>query len=275
LLEDTARSFARRWGVIIDGPFQESLTAWLCFGRRGDDAVVMKLPKPENDEVYALPALRHFAGSGAVEVLDHADGAMLLARAVPGEPLADLVIAGRDDDATALLCDVIADLHRPDLPDDRASRFPSIADWGNELTHYRDGAGVIPPAMIDRAIGLYADLTASQAQRRLLHGDLHHYNILRDQRRGWLAIDPKGVVGEPAYEVGAALRNPTNDPTRFAVRAIIERRVAIVCERLGFERERVLAWGFAQGILSAVWRLQGGRDPDRGLVTANAIAPLL
>ena len=61
---------------------------------------------------------------------------------------------------------------------------------------------------VERAQRLYVGLCASQTSTRLLHGDLHHYNILRDGDRGWVAIDPKGVVGEVEYEIGAALRNP-------------------------------------------------------------------
>ena len=69
MLEDTARSLARRWGVIIEEPVQETLTAWLCFGRRDGDAVVIKLPKPDDDEVNAAlvdtPARAPFCAAGA------------------------------------------------------------------------------------------------------------------------------------------------------------------------------------------------------------------
>jgi streptomycin 6-kinase len=214
--------------------------------------------------------LLHFGGAGAVKVLDHDDRAMLLERAVPGRTLTELAIAERDDEATAILCDVIAALHRPELP---AQRFPSVEDWGHELAEYRrSGDTRIPAALRDRAMGLLADLADSQGPRRLLHGDLHHDNILFDERRGWLAIDPKGVVGESSYEVGAGLRNPTPD---FVVPSIIERRVGIICERLGFDRKRVVGWAFAQSVLSTVWLVEAGRDPAPGLTTAEAMLQLL
>jgi streptomycin 6-kinase len=266
---------ARRWGAVLTGAVYESPTGRVCFVRRGDTDVVLKIPNPVNDEANSLAALLHFGGNGAVRVLEHGSGAMLLERASPGLPLTEIVVAGRDDDATAVLCDVIAALHRPDLPADVADRFPRIEDWGRELADYRDGAGIIPANLVERAIAVFAELADSQGPCRLLHGDLHHHNVLSDDRRGWIAIDPKGVVGESAYEIGAALRNPTSDPARFAVRAIIERRIGIVCEHLGFDPKRVLGWAFAQGVLSAVWRVADGRDPARGLATANAILPML
>jgi streptomycin 6-kinase len=273
MAEDTVQALAHRWGAVLDGPFVESPTGRVGFGQRGSDRVVLKIPHPDEDEANSLAALLHFDGSGCVRVLDHDRRAMLLERAIPGRPLTELVLAGRDDEATSVLCDVAAALHRPDVP---ADDFPCIEDWGRELDYYRrSNDPTIPAAMVDRAIALFAELASSQGARRLLHGDLHHDNILYDERRGWLAIDPKGVVGESSYEFGAALRNPTKDITRFAVPSIIERRVQIICERTACDRDRLLGWTFAQGVLSAVWRVQGRRDPTRGLATAEAVLPLL
>jgi streptomycin 6-kinase len=213
--------------------------------------------------------LSHFDGTGAVKVLDHDGGAMLLERAVPGRPLTELVMTGRDDEATAILCEVMAALHGLEVPQ---QSFPTVEDWGRELDVYRhSGDTSIPTNLLDRAIGLFTELAGSQGVRRLLHGDLHHDNILFDDRRGWLAIDPKGVIGEPSYEVGAALRNPA---ARFTVPSIIERRVGIFCERLGFNRRRVFGWAFAQAVLSAVWQVEAG-DAPTGLMTAEAVLQLL
>lgn len=272
---DDLRRLAGLWGVVLEDSVLETPTGCVAFGYRGEDGVVLKIPCPENDETHSLAALLHFAGSGAVRVLEHGSGAMLLERAIPGRPLTDLVLAGCDDEATAVICDLIAALHRPALPADVANQFPSIEDWGSELKSYRDDTDVIPSHLLDRAAALFAELASSQGPRRLLHGDLHHHNILSDDRRSWIAIDPKGVVGESMYEIGSALRNPTEDPARFAAPSIIERRMSIVNDRLGFERERALGWAFAQAVLSAIWRVQDGRDPTRGLATAHAILPLL
>jgi len=267
------KRLAQLWGVELEGNVIESPTGRVCFGRRGDSCVVVKVLNSDNDEFNSLAALRHFDGNGAVRVVDHAEGAMLLERIVPGTPLTDLVLAGRDDEATAALCDVIAALHRAAPP---AQGFPLVEDWGAELALYRtSGDATIPPTLVDRAIGLFAELAASQGPRRLLHGDLHHDNILYDERRGWVAIDPKGVVGEACYEVGSALRNPTSDPARFAVASIIERRIEIVAQRLGFDCGRTLAWACAQAVLSAVWSIADGQDPTRGLASARVMMTML
>jgi streptomycin 6-kinase len=93
----------------------------------------------------------------------------------------------------------------------------------------------------------------------LLHGDLHHDNILAAGRHLWLAIDPKGIVGEPSYEVGALLRNPwpqlldMPQPGR-----ILAQRVDQLAAELGFDRARIVGWGVAQAVLSAWWCLEDG-----------------
>src|SRR5262249_53563685 len=129
--------------------------------------------------------------------------------------------------------------------------------------------------LLQRACALFGDLAASQGDRKLLHGDLHHDNILWDAARGWVAVDPKGVIGEPAYELGAMLRNPTENPELFALPSIAARRAGIIAEHLACDADRVLAWGFAQAVLSAVWALDDGANPARGMATAAAIWPLL
>jgi streptomycin 6-kinase len=208
-----------------------------------------------------------------VRAIAERDGALLMERAVPGRALTERVLVGRDDEATEVLCDVAARLHLAGRPSHDA---PAVEDWGQGFTRFRQGQGSgIEPGLLDRAERLFRELAASQGRRCLLHGDLHHDNVVNDARRGWLAIDPKGVVGEPAYEFGALLRNPTRDAWRFADVAILDRRAALLAERGGHERDRVLAWAFAQGVLSAVWSWEDGQPDDRGLVTARAVLPLL
>jgi streptomycin 6-kinase len=132
--------------------------------------------------------------------------------------------------------------------------------------------------MVERAGEIYASLCASQQHTRLLHGDLQHYNVLLDADRGWLAIDPKGVVGEVEYELGASLRNPGERPDLFASPDIVERRVRLHAARLGIDADRTLRWACAQAVLSAIWTVEDGFPVDSAhlsLQLARAIEPLL
>jgi streptomycin 6-kinase len=88
----------------------------------------------------------------------------------------------------------------------------------------------------------------------VLHGDLHHFNILAATRQPWLAIDPKGVVGEAEYETGALLRNPVPDIRNHPrLGELLSRRISQLADELGFDKGRIRCWAIAQAVLSAWW----------------------
>jgi len=261
-----------RWRLAPDGPLVETRSGCIAFVRHGPDRRVLKMLSPGSDETIGVSALAHYKGIGAVNILDRTGRAMLLERIEPGHQLAEYVLAGNDDRATGILCDVMQALHRSGPP---ATTFPLVEAWGESFADYRRTNGPLPSPLVERAEVLYRELCESQGPRVLLHGDLHHDNVLYDARRGWLAVDPKGVLGEPAYETGAALRNPTADVALFATPAIIDRRVRILCERLLLDRARVLGWCFAQAVLAAIWAVEDETEDERGVATAQATLPLL
>ncbi len=229
------------------------------------------MPNPELRTEIA--ALRVYAGRGIVRLLD-ADsdrGLLLLERIRPGTPLVEL-----DDDeaATAIAADLMRELWRPVPP---AHSFPTVADWAVGMqrlrARYDGGTGPLPLALVEIAEERFATLLSSAAEPVLLHGDLHHWNILRSERRPWLALDPKGVIGEPAYEVGALLRNPMPQLLRLPnPRRTLARRVDQLAERLSFDRARLFAWGMAQAVLSAWWMIE---DHGSGWEASIAVAEIL
>ena len=156
----------------------------------------------------------------------------------------------------------------------------TVQDWARGFERYSESGDLqVPGNLIEEAHHWYSYLSASQQHPRLLHGDLQHHNVLFDSDRGWLAIDPKGVAGEIEYEIGAVLRNPTERPDLFASPAHVERRLNRFARRLGMCFERALAWGFAQGVLSAVWQVEDGFTVDArdnpSIMLATAIRPML
>ena len=198
-----------------------------------------------------------------------------------------LVTIEGDEAATRIAAGVMQQLWRPP-PQKHA--FRSVTDWAAGLRRLREefdgGTGPFPPELVSLAEGLFAELLASMDAPVVLHGDLHHYNILAAGRRPWLAIDPKGILGEPAYEVGAWLRNPLPQVAGWSdLEEILARRVAVLAEMLGFERRRLLGWGTAQAVLAAWWSYEDGvskgeangngafRDPI--LTCARCLANLL
>jgi streptomycin 6-kinase len=273
-LRERLEARARAWRVAID-EICETATSLLAYGRRGAVPVVLKLIKQPGDEWNAGKVLSAFEGRGVVRVYEYAGGAMLLERLVPGTPLVELSLAGRDDEATDVLAEVIGAMS----PRAGVRAAASVRDWGSGFARYAaSGDDRLPAELVSEAERLYARLANSQRRPRLLHGDLQHSNVLLDRHRGWVAIDPKGVVGELEYEVGAALRNPHDQPKLFAAPATIERRLGRLAAALNLDVGRAAAWAFAQAVLSAIWQIEDGCSTalcDSPLRLAEAIRPML
>jgi streptomycin 6-kinase len=211
-------------------------------------------------EALSGDVLEAFGGRGMVRLCGREPGVLLLERLDPGTPLATVVLNGDDEEATRILARTIAAM----IPGSAPPGVPTAAAWGAAFDWYlASGDCRIPADLVDRARRVYISLCDSQSDVRLLHGDLHHDNILFDTTRGWVAIDPKGIIGELAYEVGAALRNPHTAPGLYANPAIIERRVDCFTRELHLDRTRVLGWAFSQAVLAAIWTIEDGlgREP--------------
>jgi streptomycin 6-kinase len=125
-----------------------------------------------------------------------------------------------------------------------------------------------------QARDIYLQLCLTQRESRLLHGDLHHGNVLFDHKRGWLAIDPKGVAGELEYEAGAALRNPAGRPDLFLSCDIVRRRMKRFEQVLHLDGDRALRWAFSQAVLSAIWSWED-QAPDGHAKSVLELARLI
>ncbi len=226
---------------------------------------VLKLAPPDKEFASEIEAMKLYAGDGAARLIasDSTMVALLLERLEPGTTLAEL-----EDDvaATEIAGQTIKKLFRP-LPPDH--QFPTVERWGAAFGRVRaannGGCGQFPPELFEPAERIYSELCASQAKPMLLHGDLHHWNILSAQREPWLAIDPKGLAGEPAYDVGSLLRNKHDAGPDLL--ALTQRRIAQLAEILEADQQRLTLWAFSQGVLSALWGFE-----DHGTIKEEFLA---
>ncbi len=272
-LPDLLGACARRWDLTIGPPFANLSYHYVAPAVRADGSrVVVKACSPTGEFTQEAEALRLCAGHGMALLLamDAESEIMLLERLEPGTSLRSLA---DDAQATHIAADVMRQLWRP-APAEHP--FPTIADWDQGMARlrvrYHGGTGPFPTPLVAEAESLYAELSASAAPPVVLHGDLHHDNILAAQRAPWLAIDPKGLVGEPAYETGSWLRNwlpdllAQPDPAR-----ILARRIDQFAEELGFERARVRGWALYQAVLSAWWSDEEEHQPSEDMLACAAL----
>jgi streptomycin 6-kinase len=265
---------SQRWGLTDVQPSPELSYNFVAFANRGDEQVVLKMSVPNREAKSEMAALRLFNGEGACRLIDCEQKKcwMLLERLNPGVMLSTLE---DDEEATHIAADVMERIWRPALED---SVFIRLTDWFDGLKKIRPafhgGTGPFSATLLERVEHSIAEFFAENHKPVLMHGDFHHYNILSSER-GWLIIDPKGVIGPACYEVGPLLINPWGDLLSGKnYRQMTKRRIDILHERLGFERERIREWGLAHAILSAWWSIEDHTGEEYALAFAEMIAEL-
>jgi streptomycin 6-kinase len=251
-----ANQLSERWGLSNLQVLPNLSYNYVASCIQNGHPVVLKIGfwKPEIQE--EANALQAFAEHGCIKLLDIdiEIGAMLLQKVVPGTPLKTL-FPGQEEQSIKIISSVIKELQCAPLLS--TQQFPNILDWLSTLEKDWN----MPQKYLVKARAISKQLLATSEKQVLLHGDLHHENILLSGQDKWLAIDPKGVIGDPVYEVGASIRNPI--PELLAnndVMHIIQSRVDLFAELLGFDRKRILDWAYVQAALSACWALEYGPD---------------
>ena len=273
---------AERWSLRVQSPFASLSYNYVLPATRADGtAVVLKLGVPHDELTSEIEALRIFDGRGISQLLfgDVERGILLLERVQPGAMLTTVTDDAR---ATAIAASVMQQLWQPAPAQHRFARYAElVGEMRATLAILPNGVGPFPKKLVETVHALAHDLLAAPPEQMLLHGDFHHYNVLstdRDPDATWLAIDPKGRVGERACEVGALLHNP--DLTPYSARELqllLARRIDILTEHLQLPRERLVAWGIVYAMISACWSYEedasGGWEPT--IACAEALATLI
>jgi len=226
---------------------------YVLSGFQGDNPIILKMGLDNAGLKREALALKCFAGCGAVKVLAEDNGILLLERAVPGTSLKSY-FPDREQESIEIVCGIMKKLHQANIP--ATHNFPHVKDWLTAL----DNDWNIPNHYLQKAKKLRDELLQTSEVDVLLHGDLHHDNILQNGDE-WLVIDPKGVIGEPAYEVAAFIRNPIPELMHHAdATTIIHNRITRFAELLELPSQRILDWCFVQAVLSWVWAIEDGCD---------------
>lgn len=249
--------YLERWELVPEGiPFKTSVpegipfktkTSWLLPVRQHDVAAMLKIAF-HVEEQRGGHLMVWFGGKGAARVLAQDDDTLLLERGNASMSLAELSRRGRDGEASRILCQTIAHLHtpRPNPPPD----LVPLQRWFVELWPAAARYGGI----MDLSATTARMLLTHQQEVVPLHGDIHHDNVLNFGDRGWLAIDPKGLIGDRCFDYANIFCNPDHAtataPDRFAD------RLDIVAATAGLERRRLLQWILAWAGLSAAWFLK-------------------
>lgn len=262
------RKYLTHWNLTADGdPILTPGSRLLPVRREGVPAMLKVAVEAE--EKFGSLLMVWWDGKGAARVLAHDGDAILLERAEGTLSLADLARNGRDDEASRIICSVVATLHAP-----RQQPLPNLiplSQWFREL----EPAAASHGGILRHCAAIARELLAHPREIVVLHGDVHHDNILDFGARGWLAIDPKRVIGERYFDYANIFCNPDlADPTPpvATVPARFLRRVEVIGEAAGLERKRLLQWILAWTGLSAAWFLGDGMSAEIDLTVAELAA---
>lgn len=239
------------WDLSNPQLLSQTMTSHIYTVVHDSEMVVLKLlSSSEVDEQRGAAALRYFDGRGAVRLLRYDDSAQLMEYA-SGDALVTLVERGEDKKATYIIAQVIKQLHS--VPQDASKDGLMMLDgWFNALfVRAVADKKVGSRSIYVRGASLAEQLLADQQEIRVLHGDIHHYNI-KHSPRGWLAFDPKGVVGERTYDCANALCNPVM-PELVHNETRLLHNAAILADTLEIALRRVLAFTYAYACLNASW----------------------
>jgi streptomycin 6-kinase len=264
--------FARhvaKWGVTPDGVEIETHSSWLLPVRQSATPAMLKVYKPDSDERPGTDYLRYLDGDGAVRVLEADDDALLMERATGVRSLFDMAVNGDDLGAAEILARIVTKLHAP-----RTRPVPlTLVSLDRQFASLFKREDEDPLLRLSAAVA--RALLRTPRHVIPLHGDLHHSNVLNGNARGWLAVDPKGLLGERTYEVANLLGNPWPHGEIVHSSERMRRMAALYAARLDMDAPRILAFALAHAGLAASWDRDEDSDPGYRLKCAEVLAPLV
>lgn len=248
-------TLAHTQGLTLLAPFEHLSFNYVLpvLGSKGEEWV-LKVSVPHDEFSREIHALKHFNGRGSACLIaaNPEEGWMLMERLLPGTQLVDVL------DEQQVIPIAVSVMQRLWSPVTEPQLFISLEKWLRSLEQLDTQASLqqlVSKKLKDFVTSRAKELISNQGEPVLLHGDLHHYNILQHQSE-WLAIDPKGIIGEREFEIGAFLRNPlcvVEDPLETKELA---RNLDWVIDLTAFNRERVLSWCIIQAILCVCWYVE-------------------
>jgi streptomycin 6-kinase len=234
------QTLAKKWQLSDLKPVENLSFNYVLKGFQRNKPIVLKfgLDKALEKEAYVLEA---YNGNGSIKLYDYdiEHNALLLEQAIPGDSLLRYSEINNPY-AIKITSKVSSKIHAAPVP--KTHSFPNLEEWLMPLEKDWN----MPQEYLIKARKLANHLLKTTAKQVLLHGDLHHDNIIQNNE-DYVAIDPKGVIGDPASEAWAIVRNPKID-------------FPLLAEYTGYEYSRIRDWSYVRGVLSICWCLEDDLD---------------
>jgi streptomycin 6-kinase len=264
MFDQRVSCYLRHWKLIPEGEVLSTPSSWLLPVRYQARAAMLKIARvPE--EARSSQLMCWWNGDAAAPVFLHEPGTLLMERACGPQSLTEMARAGHDAEAARILCDTAMRLHRVTRADQPPALVP-LSRWFRDLQPAAARWG----GVLAQSLAASKVLLNNPMQVGVLHGDIHHANVLDFASRGWLAIDPKGLLGERAFDFANILCNP--DSAHALAPGRLPRLLRVISDTTGIPQRRMLQWVVAWAGLSAAWVLLEGSDAHLQLSVASLAA---
>lgn len=261
-LPEIINNITRKYNLSYLKPLENLSYNYVLAGMIGDKQIVLKLSPDILGLKKEFETLEYFNGHGAIKPLFQEDGALILERALPGISLKSY-FPNKDDEAIEIVCTVMKKLHSitQNQPNLSHAEFIS-ASFINKKKILNNLDNHNFQHHFNKAQIILNNLLETSGPAILLHGDLHHDNII-SHNGDLLAIDPKGVWAEATYEVAAFIRNPIPELLAYdnAIE-IITSRISLFAKKLYLSEDRIKAWSYVQAMQAWIWALEDNSDTD-------------
>ncbi len=240
-----------KWGIEVDTVVPDTYITLVILGNSAELGPVVIKSSPLAGEFRAEATALRLAASENVTRLYDVDferSVMVIERIVPGMQL--LNAAMTDENATRLAAETVATMWH--LVQDPAGLHP-LRQWMRALFEWSPANRLVAPELVEHAQALGSSLLAQSSRKCLLHGDFQHHNLLQRTSGHWAIIDPKGLYGDPGFDMAAWMYNPPGVTARDDYPELAARRTAICAEVWGIDQQELLAWAFVGAVLNACW----------------------
>lgn len=248
-LPNLVREIANKHHLTDLRPVSNLSYNYVLSGFMSHEPIILKMAPKAEALQHEIAALKTFSDFGTAKLIFDANDYFIQHQALPGDSLKSY-FPQRETESIQIACDLMKRLHQAPLPANHT--FPHLNHWLSTLDKDWD----IPTPYLQKARLLKNALLQQPERAVLLHGDLHHDNIIRDGT-SWIAIDPKGVIGEPIHEIWAFL----NNPQEMSLQMILN-RINQFSAHLNLDPKRIKDWCFVQSIVSWIWDLEDGLKPS-------------
>lgn len=254
--------YAEKWNL---SSFQliPSYSANLVFKCYAEDfgSVVLKLGNPAFREIYTeVNTLRHYDGSRFCKVFaaDIENGVILEECIQPGIPLRD---EHSLDKRLSVFCSLYKGLH---TAPEQAEIYPIYTEWVSRITAYMSSREDSKELYLHmkKANDICLSIAASYSQKMLLHGDFHHDNILLGQGEEYIIIDPKGVLGDPVFDVPRFILNEFEDEITPELYSKIHYIISVFEMNLNIPSDIIKQCLYVETAMGACWSVESGSTAD-------------